>query len=50
VGQVLLMIIIACLTCLGLWLIGVPLALTLGLMAGVFELVPYIGPWISFVP
>jgi predicted PurR-regulated permease PerM len=28
----------------------VPLALTLGIIAGVFELVPYLGPRLSVVP
>jgi predicted PurR-regulated permease PerM len=33
-----------------LWLIGVPLALTLGIIAGILEMLPYIGPWLSAVP
>jgi predicted PurR-regulated permease PerM len=49
-GQVFLMVAIGISTTVGLWIIGVPLALTLGLIAGVFELVPYLGPWISAVP
>jgi predicted PurR-regulated permease PerM len=49
-GQVVLMIVIGVTTTLGLWLIGVPLALSLGIIAGVFELVPYAGPWLSVVP
>jgi predicted PurR-regulated permease PerM len=49
-GQVCLMIIIWITTTLGLWLIGVDLALTLGLIAGVFEMVPYVGPWLSAIP
>ncbi|HWG43125.1 MAG TPA: AI-2E family transporter [Gemmataceae bacterium] len=50
VGQVVLMILMWATTTTGLWLIGVPFALTLGLIAGILELVPYIGPWISAVP
>jgi predicted PurR-regulated permease PerM len=50
VGQFVLMIMMWITTTVGLWLLGVPLALTLGLIAGVFELVPYIGPWISAIP
>ncbi len=50
VGQVLLMVILGITTTAGLWLIGVPLALTLGIIAGIFELVPYIGAWLSAVP
>jgi predicted PurR-regulated permease PerM len=50
VGQVVLMLLLWVTTTAGLWLIGLPFALTLGLIAGVFELVPYIGPWLSAVP
>ena len=50
VGQVLLMLILGISTALGLWLIGVPMALTLGIIAGVLELVPYVGAWLSAVP
>jgi predicted PurR-regulated permease PerM len=49
-GQVFLMVAIGVSTTVGLWIIGVPLALTLGIIAGVFELVPYLGPWLSAVP
>jgi predicted PurR-regulated permease PerM len=50
VGQVILMVMIAVTTTLGLWLLGIPMALTLGLIAGILELVPYIGAWLSAVP
>jgi predicted PurR-regulated permease PerM len=50
VGQVALMILMGITTTLGLWLLGIPLALTLGLIAGIMELVPYVGPWLSAVP
>jgi predicted PurR-regulated permease PerM len=49
-GQVFLMLTIGVTTAFGLWLIGVPLALSLGVIAGIMEMVPYIGPWISGVP
>jgi predicted PurR-regulated permease PerM len=49
-GQVFLMIVIGITTSAGLYFIGVPMALTLGLIAGIMEMVPYIGPWISAVP
>jgi predicted PurR-regulated permease PerM len=49
-GQFFLMVVIGATTTLGLWLIGVPLAITLGLIAGMLEIVPYIGPWLSGVP
>ncbi len=37
-------------TLLGLWLIGIPLALSLGILAGVLEFIPYAGPIVSAVP
>ncbi|MBV9123102.1 MAG: AI-2E family transporter, partial [Planctomycetes bacterium] len=50
VGQVALMVIIGVTTFVGLLLLRIPLALTLGVIAGIMELVPYLGPWISAVP
>jgi predicted PurR-regulated permease PerM len=50
VGQVCLMVMIGSSTALGLWLIGVPLALALGLIAGLLEAIPYLGPWLSAIP
>ena len=44
------MVIIGVTTAIGLALIGVPLALSLGLIAGILEAVPYLGPWLSAVP
>ena len=35
---------------LGLWLLGVPLALSLGFLAGVFNLIPYLGVIVSTIP
>lgn len=37
-------------TALGLWMLGVPLALTLGFIAGLLDFVPWIGPTIAAVP
>jgi predicted PurR-regulated permease PerM len=50
VGQVALMVLIGATTSLGLYLMGVPLALVLGCITGVMELVPYIGAWLSAIP
>jgi predicted PurR-regulated permease PerM len=50
VGQLTLMVILGITTAAGLRLIGMPQALTLGIMAGILELVPYIGAWLSAVP
>ena len=34
-------------TALGLWLLGIPLALVLGLIAGILEAIPYLGAWVA---
>lgn len=49
-GQLFLMLIIFVLVSAGLYLIGVPYALILGIFAGIMEIVPYIGPIISAIP
>ncbi len=49
-GQVLLMIIMGVLVGVGLYLIGVPYALPLGILAGILEIVPNIGPIVAAVP
>jgi len=49
-GQLLLMLIVGCLIYIGLYFLDVKYALTLALIAGVLELVPYIGPIIAAVP
>jgi predicted PurR-regulated permease PerM len=46
-GTLVAMLLIGALTALGLWLLGVPYALLLGIVAGLTELIPYLGPWIS---
>ena len=47
-GQLLLGVIIGVVTGLALWAIGIPQPLVLGLIAGVFELIPVLGPWLAF--
>jgi predicted PurR-regulated permease PerM len=49
-GQLLTMSIIGVLMALGMWLLGVPLALTLGILAGLLAFIPYIGPVLAAVP
>jgi len=44
------MLILGVLTTLGLWILGIPLALTLGIIAAVLSFIPNIGPIISAVP
>jgi predicted PurR-regulated permease PerM len=49
-GQLIAMTVVGTLTGLGLWLLGMPSALLLGLIAGLLEFVPYLGPILSAVP
>ncbi|HET6467443.1 MAG TPA: AI-2E family transporter, partial [Geminicoccaceae bacterium] len=49
-GQLVAMLLVGCLTTLGLWLLGVPSALALGFMAGMSEFVPVVGPIAAAVP
>jgi predicted PurR-regulated permease PerM len=49
-GQLISMIIVGLLTGLGLWVLGVPSALALGLLAGLLEFVPFAGPLIAAIP
>jgi predicted PurR-regulated permease PerM len=46
-GQLLLGLIVGTLAALGLFLLGVPFQVLLGIVAGITELVPIIGPWIG---
>jgi predicted PurR-regulated permease PerM len=50
VGQSITMAIVGTLTGLGLWVLGVPAPLALGLLAGLFAFIPYVGPILSSVP
>lgn len=50
VGRFVLMVINGALTAIGLKLLGIPLALTLGLLAGLLNFVPNFGPWIAAIP
>lgn len=49
-GQIFGFFFIAILTGLGLWLIGMPLVLTLALIAGLLNFIPNFGPIIALVP
>jgi predicted PurR-regulated permease PerM len=49
-GQVVSMISVGTLTGLGLWVVGAPLPLALGVMAGLLEFIPVVGPFIALVP
>ncbi len=49
-GQGLAMLAIGVMTGLGLWALGIPMALALAILAGVLEFVPYIGPFCAAIP
>ncbi|MCI5108633.1 MAG: AI-2E family transporter, partial [Candidatus Pacebacteria bacterium] len=49
-GQLLLVVIIAILTYLGLTLIGIEHSLLLAVLAGMFELIPLFGPILAGIP
>lgn len=49
-GQIILMAMVGLLTYIGLSLIGVPYAVPLALLAGILEIIPNIGPFLSAIP
>jgi len=49
-GQLILSLIIFVLTFIGLTVLGVEYALLLALIAGIFEIIPYLGPFLGAVP
>jgi len=49
-GQAIAMVVVGLLTGFGLWMLGMPSAMTLGLLAGVLEFIPFAGPIIAAVP
>jgi predicted PurR-regulated permease PerM len=50
VGQLFEMLVIGLLSTCAVWLIGVPSPLALGLIAGIGEFIPYLGPILAGVP
>ena len=50
VGQLIPMIAIAVLTTVGLWILRVELAVTIGILAGLFNFIPNFGPLLALVP
>lgn len=50
VGTAIGMLTIGVLTTLGLWLLDIPAALALGLIAGILEFIPIFGPILSAIP
>jgi predicted PurR-regulated permease PerM len=49
-GQLMAMVVVGLLVGTGLWLLGVPSALTLGLLAGLLEFIPFAGPILAMIP
>jgi predicted PurR-regulated permease PerM len=49
-GQLIAMVVVGLLTGLGLWALGMPSALALGLLAGLLEFIPFAGPILSAIP
>jgi predicted PurR-regulated permease PerM len=49
-GQFSAMTVVGVLTWLGLWLLDVPLAFSLGVLAGLLDFIPNFGPWIAAIP
>lgn len=49
-GQLLLMLIVGTINMIGLYLLGIPYALTLGVWSGLTEIIPYVGPILGAIP
>lgn len=50
VGKAASMVVVGTLTAVGLSILGVPLALILGIIAGLLDFIPYLGPLMAGVP
>src|SRR5918996_4661238 len=50
VGQSALAVVVALITGIGLALLGAPFPVALGMLAGLMEFVPYIGPFVAAIP
>jgi predicted PurR-regulated permease PerM len=49
-GELALMVLVGTTTYIGLTILGIPFSLPLALLAGILEIVPYLGPIISAIP
>ncbi|MEA3056357.1 MAG: hypothetical protein QOD30_1789 [Actinomycetota bacterium] len=49
-GQLLVALIVGVMVSIGLFVIGLPFWILVGMVAGLFNLIPLIGPWIGAVP
>ena len=50
IGRLIIMIAVSIITSLGLWLIGMPLSVSLGIITGILAFVPYLGAITAFIP
>lgn len=50
IGRFASMIVVGILTGIGLWIVGMNLALAFGIIAALLSFIPFIGPLISFIP
>ncbi|CCH67516.1 FIG00873014: hypothetical protein [Richelia intracellularis HH01] len=49
-GAIIAMFVVGGMSFVGLWILGVPAALALGILAGVLNLIPNLGPTLSAIP
>jgi|GEM_PF-336532 predicted PurR-regulated permease PerM len=49
-GQLLMSLTIGTMAGVGTWLLGVPYPAVIGVLSGILELVPMLGPWLSSMP
>jgi predicted PurR-regulated permease PerM len=49
-GQLIAVLLVGTITTIGLWYIGLPSPLALGLIAGVLEFIPFLGPLLAALP
>lgn len=49
-GQLFVALVVGIMSSIGLWLIGLDLWLVVGMIAGLFNMIPLIGPWIGGIP
>jgi predicted PurR-regulated permease PerM len=49
-GRIALMVLVGLMTGIGLWILGIPLALVLGVLAALLEFIPNVGPLLAMIP